>query len=624
MHLRIEQNNGVIEEVSNSVITKLYGLAVAGLDASSYLKGRLHAPIGYRTQIQYLTAAYPDLYIDVTNYAIPFEDPNMVTYLNNIGVGSDGMVTETQASAATVAANSTNTTITKFNELKYFTNITSSKGGWTQYTSGAVQFKDWTALEEVDISNFTSIGHLEGWAYEDTFAGCTSLKTVTASSNLTQIGYSAFNGCSNLEYISGLSGQIEVSGNAFNGCEKLENRTFSNAAIYLVGDKSSQFFNCKNITSIALSSNTTTIPTQAFEGSGLTTITGGSVTTIQQRAFYDCSDLSTIFSLSSVTQIGNAAFCNSNIGGDLSLPVLTFLDQYAFYRSKIQRVLDLGVITEIPVHCFAYCTSLTSVVAPTTVTALSGDGHAFEGCTNLQSARGLSNIIRLSGYDFNDCTQLGTTDIDYSKLTAIKQQSFYNCQNLTDTINAANVTTVESSAFRYCKKITSVSLPNVTTFGETALADTGITSFTISNKVTNIGSGTFCRCTNLAAVTIENNPSFTDLGNNTFKECLVLTSINIPEGITTLQNEAFRYTALTRLDFPSTLTTITGSENFNNTNITTFIFRSTTPPTVPSDGIFVGVPSGFTIYVPDASVSAYQSAPGWSQYASSITGLSNL
>ena len=55
----------------------------------------------------------------------------MVTYLNNIGVGSDGMVTETQASAATVAANSTNTTITKFNELKYFTNITSSKGGWT-------------------------------------------------------------------------------------------------------------------------------------------------------------------------------------------------------------------------------------------------------------------------------------------------------------------------------------------------------------------------------------------------------------------------------------------------------------------------------------------------------------
>jgi len=36
-HLRIEQNNGVIEEVNSSVITKLYEIAHAGLDVSSNL-----------------------------------------------------------------------------------------------------------------------------------------------------------------------------------------------------------------------------------------------------------------------------------------------------------------------------------------------------------------------------------------------------------------------------------------------------------------------------------------------------------------------------------------------------------------------------------------------------------
>ena len=116
-HLRIEQNNGVIEEVSSSIITKLYEIAHAGLDVSSNLQGRLHTPIAYRYEIQYLTSTYPNLYISADDYAIPFEDPKMVTYLNSIGVGSNGMITEAQAAAATIVANSANTEVTKFNEL---------------------------------------------------------------------------------------------------------------------------------------------------------------------------------------------------------------------------------------------------------------------------------------------------------------------------------------------------------------------------------------------------------------------------------------------------------------------------------------------------------------------------
>jgi len=74
------------------------------------------------------------LYISVpeNNRYIRFEDPNMITYLNYIGVGSNGHITKTQAAAATSVATiqttfdnvDYKTLVTKFNEFKYFTGIT--------------------------------------------------------------------------------------------------------------------------------------------------------------------------------------------------------------------------------------------------------------------------------------------------------------------------------------------------------------------------------------------------------------------------------------------------------------------------------------------------------------------
>ena len=108
-HIKIIQNNTLAdtEEVSKEIIQKLYELATSGnLDASSDLKGRLHVTAGYRTPIEYLNQLYSDLTISADTYIIPFEDSNMVTYLNSIGVGSNGVVTEADAAAATIVANS--------------------------------------------------------------------------------------------------------------------------------------------------------------------------------------------------------------------------------------------------------------------------------------------------------------------------------------------------------------------------------------------------------------------------------------------------------------------------------------------------------------------------------------
>ena len=152
----------------------------------------------------------------------------MVTYLNSIGVGSNGVITEADAAAATIVANSANTTVTKFNELKYFTQITQSRGGISGGDDGYVRFTGWTALEEVDISNFTSIGHNNGYGWGDTFTNCTSLKKVIASDKLTVIGCRAFDDCQNLEEITGLDGTLTVYGDAFFRNKKLKNSNFAN------------------------------------------------------------------------------------------------------------------------------------------------------------------------------------------------------------------------------------------------------------------------------------------------------------------------------------------------------------------------------------------------------------
>lgn len=233
-HIKIIQNNTLAdtEEVSQEIIQKLYDLAVSGdLDASSEMKGRLHLSTGYRTQMEYLHQMFPNLIISIDDYIIPFEDSKMVTYLNSIGVGSNGVITEADAAVATVVANSQNTEVTKFNELKYFTSITESRGGLSGYDSGYVRFAGWTALEEVDISNFTSIGHNNGSGYEDTFNDCSSLKKVKASNKLHTAGYRAFNACKNLEEISGLDGTITVYGCAFFQCWKLKNECFNNVEV---------------------------------------------------------------------------------------------------------------------------------------------------------------------------------------------------------------------------------------------------------------------------------------------------------------------------------------------------------------------------------------------------------
>ncbi|HFG0466425.1 TPA: leucine-rich repeat domain-containing protein, partial [Flavobacterium psychrophilum] len=96
------------------------------------------------------------------------------------------------------------------------------------------------------------------------------------------------------------------------------------------------------------------------------------------------------------------------------------------------------------------------------------------------------------------------------------------------------VTAIGEDAFIHCNNLTSVTIPNsVTTIGDYVFADcSGLTSVTIPNSVITINRGAFGGCSGLTSVTIPN--SVTYIGDNAFFSCSGLTSVTIPNSVTTI------------------------------------------------------------------------------------------
>ena len=91
-----------------------------------------------------------------------------------------------------------------------------------------------------------------------------------------------------------------------------------------------------------------------------------------------------------------------------------------------------------------------------------------------------------------------------------------------------------------------------------------LTSITIPNSVTSIGGGVFRSCTRLANITIPN--SVTSIYLETFCSCSSLTSIIIPDSVTSIGNNAFYgCTNLTSITIPKSVTSI-GDYTFTDCN----------------------------------------------------------
>lgn len=206
------------------------------------------------------------------------------------------------------------------------------------------------------------------------------------------------------------------------------------------------------------------------------------------------------------------------------------------------------------------------------------------------------------GAAFNAVSQM--TGVEFpSGITSIDKEAFYKCTALTSVDIPSGVTSIGTYAFFGCTSLTSIDLGNT--------------------AVTTIGNSAFNSCSALASVTLPS--TLTALGESAFQNCSALTSVDMQQsGVTILNNTTFYgCNHLQSIIIPSTVTKINSQAFDNCTAMTSFTILATTPPTLHINYSIV-LPwynAGFTVYVPSSALADYQSASGWSNYASKIQAI---
>ena len=491
----------------------------------------------------------------------------------------------------TVYYNGTTYSVTTIGEyaFRYCFGLTSASIPNSVTTIGEYAFQRCSGLTNVSIPNsVTTIGN---WA----FSYCSGLTSINIPNSVTTLGDYVLAVCRGLTSIN-LPNSITSIGNyAFNSCSGLTSINIPNS-VNSIGIAA--FSYCSGLTSINLPNSVTHIGNAAFGYcSGLTSINiPNSVTSIGDRAFTNCSGLTSVTIPNSVTSIGNYAF--SGCSGVTSVVVASDNPIYDS-RSNCNAIIETASntlisgcqnsvipnsVTAIGNEAFRSCTGLTSITIPNSVTTIGNE--AFLGCTGLTSITIPNSVTTLGSFAFVGCSGL-------TSVTVAGDNPFYDSR---DNCNA--IIETASNTLIYGNQNTVI--PNsVTAIGNEAFYNcTELTSITIPSSVTSISDYAFYICTGLTSINIPN--SVTSIGNDAFEGCTGLTRINIPNSVTSIGNNAFAYCEALNdvysfISYPDNITM--GLNVFIN---------------IDNDY------SNRTLYVPQSSSGNYQQDSRWSQYFGNI------
>lgn len=277
------------------------------------------------------------------------------------------------------------------------------------------------------------------------------------------------------------------------------------------------------------------------------TLGGFPVTSIGDWVFSAHTGITSITIPEGVTSIGYGAFSHCYSLENISIPKgVASIGNYAFYNCYgLNNIILLPGLTRIGVGAFEGCTGLVSFTLPEGVTNISD--RAFQYCTGLNSITIPRGVANIGAWAFCRCIDLTSINIPQT-VTSIGYGAFSECTGLTNIIVAAdnqNYTSVDGVLYNKEKTIL-IACPG------------GLTSINIPQGVTSIGNDAFAFCSNLSSINIPE--SVTSIGNQAFWGT-GLTGIAIPEGVTSIGDWAFcDCSDLTSIIFKSSTTTIDDNE----------------------------------------------------------------
>ena len=325
------------------------------------------------------------------------------------------------------------------------------------------------------------------------------------------------------------------------------------------------------------------------------------VTSIGSYAFQYCTGLTSITIPNSVTSIEEGAF---------------------WYCTDLRSISIPESVTRIGEKAFCCCISLTSITIPNSVKTICS--QTFGGCTSLTSITIPNSVTNITRFAFSGCTGLTSITIP-SSVAFILEDAFKGCIGLTsikvdegntkfdsrDNCNAI-IETASNSLIVGCQTTT---IPNsVTSIDYAFNGCTSLTSINIPNSVTTIGDYAFSGCSGLTSISIPN--SVTTIGEDAFRRCTGLTSINIPNSVTTIGDYAFSgCTSLTSISIPNSVKTIWESAFYYCTGLTSIDLNWDNPANCTYGKYMLNsVPTSATLYVPAGTKALYENTEPWSQF----------
>ena len=353
-----------------------------------------------------------------------------------------------------------------------------------------------------------------------------------------------------------------------------ENVSYNDTLYSVVSIGNHAFYNCGDMTSIAIPN---------------------SVTSIGKSAFYNCSSLVSITIPNLVTSIGESAFrhCSGLTSIEFNAENCAAVSNYVFDGCKaLSSVIFGDKVKNIPNYVFYGCSSLTNVTISNSVTCIGQ--CAFIGCGGLTSVSIPNSVTSIGGSAFSGCSSLTNVTIPNS-VASIGGSAFMECSGLTSIVIPNSVTSIGVRAFEDCTSLVSVeyNAENCTTMGSLTYhvfeGCTALSSVVIGDKVKNIPDYAFYKCSGLTSVTIGN--SVESIGAYAFYDCSGLTSLVFPSTVASIGKYAFR----------------------GCTGLTSITSKNTTPP-VCDMAAFKNVDVNIPLIVPQESVSRYKATYIWMNF----------
>ena len=445
---------------------------------------------------------------------------------------------------------------------------------------GTSMFYGCTGLTSIELPNTLTTINVGA------FQGCTGLtmKIEKFPENITTIAGNAFNGC------TGLIMQMEnfpksvttIGGGAFQGCTGLKGTLELPTGIVSIGGA---FQGCTNIEKVIIPDSIGVTLDSTFNNcTGIQELVIP-ISISGVSGFRGCTGLKRItFTKGNADGVG-VDYTTASVGSNRYL----YTPWYESRANEITVKFAEGV-TQIGTSMFYGCTGLTSIELPNTLTTI--NVGAFQGCTGLtmKIEKFPENITTIAGNAFNGCTGLIMQMENFPKsVTTIGGGAFQGCTGLKGTLELPTGIVSIGGAFQGCTNIEKVIIPDSigVTLDSTFNNCTGIQELVIPISISGVSG--FRGCTGLKRITFTKGNAdgvgvdytTASVGSNRYLYTPWYESraneitVKFAEGVTQIGTSMFYgCTGLTRVELPSTLTSI-NSGAFNGTTNAAFYYNGT-------------------------------------------------